>query len=182
MQQVRYLASPPAAFPRNRNLPSGTARRLMLRYRVCGSKCDRNLPTREESRASGDGEQMHDSVGRAADRLVHGDGVLDGVALMMRRPQVLQTRSTARRPLISAMDRRRNRARARWRSRSGHARAPGGLVMVDAVPITVQPYPALRAMPPSISHHSSSLRRPVRSRSSLRASVPAPSSDPSTGR
>ena len=47
--------------------------------------------------------------------------------------------------------------------------------MVDAVPITVQ-CPELRARQPSISLHSSSLRRPVRYRSNnFRPSVPAPS-------
>ena len=52
--------------------------------------------------------------------------------------------------------------------------ASARLVMVEAVPITVQ-WPALRAMHPSISHHSSSVRRPVRKRSkSLRPSVPDP--------
>ena len=78
-----------------------------------------------------------------------------------------------RRPLSSAIARRRE-------SGAGMLAQPGSvmpsasarLVMVDAVPITVQ-WPALRAMQPSISHHSSSLSSPVRNRSnSLRPSVP----------
>ena len=86
-----------------------------------------------------------------------------------------RTISTMRRPLISAMARRRE-------SGAGTLAQPGRvmpsasawLVMVEAVPITVQ-WPALRAMHPSISHHSSSVRRPVRKRSkSLRPSVPEP--------
>ena len=80
-----------------------------------------------------------------------------------------------RRPLASAIARRRE-------SGAGMAAHPGNVMpmasatqaMVEAVPITAQ-CPVLRAMPPSISHHSSSVSWPVRNRSkSLRPSVPAP--------
>ena len=80
------------------------------------------------------------------------------------------------RPLSSAIASRRE-------SGAGILAQPGSvmpsasarLVMVEAVPITVQ-CPAVRAMHPSTSHHSSSVMRPVRNWSnSLRPSVPEPS-------
>ena len=77
-----------------------------------------------------------------------------------RRPS--RAISTARRPLSSAMARRRESAAGMFaQPLSVMPRASARLVMVDAVPITMQ-WPALREMQLSISHHSSSLSRPAR--------------------
>ena len=100
-------------------------------------------------------DQMHDGIGRAADREHRGDGVVEGVGVEdVARLEVLPHH------LHDALA--RERGHRAWReSGAGIEAAPGrvkpsasaALVMVEAVPMVMQ-WPGERAMPCSISCQS----------------------------
>ena len=129
-----------------------------------------------DAQPAGDGDQVHDGVGRAADRHIDCNGVFESLAGHdAGRAQIFaHDIDDAAAAHLGHGEAARIGRRYVGATGQRHAQASARLVMVEAVPITVQ-CPALRAMPPSISDHSSSLRRPVRKRSkSLRPSVPEP--------